>query len=138
LILGNVKETLKDFLEKNQPAPFAAIMNDLDFYSSTMDSFELFKAHESFLLPRMFLYFDDIIGGPLEMYGEYTGELLAIKEFNQQHEQMKIELNRNLTARLNEPWAHQIYHFHKFDHTQYTQYVGDQEQDAISQNLQLK
>lgn len=138
LVLGDVKETIHDFFETHQPAPFAAIMNDLDFYSSTMDSFELFKAHESFLLPRIFLYFDDIIGGPLEMYGEYTGELLAIKEFNQQHEQMKIELNRNLTARLNEPWAHQIYHFHKFDHSQYTQYVGNQEQDAISQNLQLK
>jgi hypothetical protein len=138
LILGNVKETIPDFFKEHQPAPFAAIMNDLDFYSSTMDSFELFKAHESFLLPRMFLYFDDIIGGPLEMYGQYTGELRAIEEFNQHHDQMKIELNRNLTARLNEPWAHQIYHFHKFDHSQYNQYVGNQEQDSISSALQLK
>lgn len=137
LILGNVKETIDEFFKKHQPAPFAAIMNDLDFYSSTIDSFELFKAHESFLLPRMFLYFDDIIGGPLEMYGQYTGELKAIEEFNQTHDTLKIEINRNLTARLNETWAHQIYHFHKFDHSQYNQYVGNQEQDSISSALQL-
>jgi hypothetical protein len=85
----------------------------------------------------MFLYFDDIIGGPLEMYGQYTGELKAIEEFNQTHNTLKIEINRNLTARLNETWAHQIYHFHKFDHSQYNQYVGNQEQDSIASALQL-
>jgi hypothetical protein len=138
LILGNVKETLKDFLETNQPAPFAAIMNDLDFYSSTIDSFEIFKAHENYLLPRMFLYFDDIIGGPLEMYGQYTGELCAIEEFNHTNDHLKIEINRNLIARSQETWAHQIYHFHKFDHSQYKQYVGNQEQTDIVKALKLK
>ena len=61
LKLGLVKETLPAFLQ-SKPAPVAFVSIDLDLYSSTMDAFELFKARDSLLLPRVLCYFDDIMG----------------------------------------------------------------------------
>ena len=60
LIIGDVKNTIKDFFVNNNPPPIGAILNDLDYYSSTKNSFEIFnQSEEKFFLPRIFCYFDD-------------------------------------------------------------------------------
>ena len=71
LVLGEICDTLPDFLKTHDPAPIGVIFNDTDYWSSTRDSFRLFdlaEAHPGNFLPRLFLYFDDIIGSEVEMY----------------------------------------------------------------------
>jgi hypothetical protein len=82
LVLGNLEETVEEFCDKYHPAPIGAIMFDLDYFSSTFNSFRLFEQDSKFFLPRIFCYFDDVIGTKLNLYNEYTGELGAIEEFN--------------------------------------------------------
>ena len=65
-----------------KPYPIAAIMNDLDYYSSTKNSFKLLNYNIEFFLPRVYCYFDDTVGSELEMYNEFTGQLAAIQDFN--------------------------------------------------------
>ena len=88
LILGLVDETLLEFV-KSRPSPVAFISFDLDYYSSTIQAFKLLEAEHELLLPRVYCYFDDIMGFT---YSEYTGERLAIAEFNASHNERKISL----------------------------------------------
>jgi len=41
LILGDVKNIIKDFFDENNPPPIGVIFNDLDYYSSTKNSLYL-------------------------------------------------------------------------------------------------
>lgn len=138
LILGDVKDTVKNFFERYNPPPIAAIFNDLDFYSSTINSFEIFKGDNKHFLPRIFCYFDDIVGSEYEMYNEFSGELLAINEFNKANDNKKICLNRNLLSLNSHSWRHQIYYFHNFNHQDYNKYIGEEEQKKIKSSIQLK
>ena len=138
LILGDVKDTIKKFFDDYNPAPIGVILNDLDYYSSTKDSFDIFNGPEERYLPRVFCYFDDIIGTENEMYNIYTGELLAIMEFNKKNEFKKIALNQNLIARSNESWRYQIYYYHNFLHSNYNTFIGKYEQENLNKELILK
>ena len=138
LILGDVKDTIKKFFDNYNPAPIGVILNDLDYYSSTKDSFDIFNAPDDRYLPRVFCYFDDIIGTENEMYNIYTGELHAIREFNKKNEFKKILLNQNLIAKSNESWRYQIYYYHNFLHPNYNTFIGRDEQVVINKELMLK
>ena len=46
------------------------------------------------------------------MFNEFTGELKAINIFNQNNDQKKICLNKNLVANSNDNWRYQIYYYH--------------------------
>lgn len=138
LILGDVKDTVKKFFDVYNPAPIGVILNDLDYYSSTKDSFDIFNGPDEKYLPRVFCYFDDIIGTENEMYNIYTGELLAIMEFNKKNEFKKITLNQNLIARSNESWRYQIYYYHNFLHSNYNTFIGKYEQENLNRELMLK
>ena len=85
LVIGNIKETGPSFFEKYSPAPIAVMFIDVDRYSSTVPILKLLNRECSYFLPRVYMYFDDL-------YAEYEfqGEQLAIKEFNQQNESIKI------------------------------------------------
>jgi hypothetical protein len=136
LIIGDVKSTIKDFFKENNPSPIGAIFNDLDYYSSTKDSFEIFKDNENYYLPRIFCYFDDVIGNEEEMYGEFTGELLAIKEFNNENKNKKIILNRNLISG-NFMYRYKIYHYHNFEHKDYNKFLFEDEQSKLLEGLKI-
>lgn len=138
LIIGDVKDTIKDFFKKYNPAPIGAILNDLDYYSSTINSFQIFNTTEDkFYLPRIFCYFDDIIGTEYEMYGVNNGQLLAIDEFNKNNIHLKINLNQNLLVK-NVPYKFQIYYFHKHNHRDYNKYLFGEEQNIMSKNLKIR
>src|SRR6185295_1256317 len=83
LVLGDIKETLPRFLQSKDSSPVGAVFCDVDLYSSTQASLKLFDADPRFYLPRVFCYFDDIIGSETELYNDYTGQRLAIREFNE-------------------------------------------------------
>jgi hypothetical protein len=131
LVLGDVSETVKTFFEEYKPAPIGAIMNDLDFYSSTKNSFKLLDGHENNFLPRVFCYFDDVTAREPHLYNDYTGERLAINEFNQEHSDIKFGLPYYLiTKEIVRQWYHHIWILHFFSHAKYNNFVH-------GENLQL-
>ena len=104
LVLGDVAETVKDFVARN-PAPIGAVMVDLDLYSSTAAALKMFQDPSVNCLPRVFFYLDDITGEPLQAYNEYTGELLAIREFNEASPQRKFaRLDLGARRRFRADW----------------------------------
>ena len=125
LILGDVEQTVQEFI-KEKPAPIGFISFDLDYYYSTVEALKLCDQDDSFFLPRVYCYLDDIIGDDFEIHSHFTGELLAIDEFNQRHEKRKIaKINAFRYKRmLWSPWVEQMYVFHIFDHPNYCSYVN--------------
>lgn len=139
LIIGDVKNTLKNFFKENNPAPIGAIFNDLDYYTSTKNSFEIFNGNDDYYLPRVFCYFDDIIGTESEMYGHHNGQLLAIDEFNSENQSKKIVLNQNLIAHQNNhSFRYQIYYYHNFKHKFYNKFIFEDKQSELSLSVNLK
>lgn len=129
LILGDVKETVKEFFEKQKPAPIAAVMFDLDYYSSTIDALKIFNASDEYFLPRIYCYFDDIIGTEQHLFCDYTGERLAIKEFNDISETKKFSPAYYLLGQpITEPWHHKIFIYHNFLHPRYNNFIADTNQ----------
>jgi hypothetical protein len=128
LVLGDVKETCSNFFEAYNAAPIGCILFDLDYYSSTRDAFRLFEAGEDHHLPRVFCYFDDIMGT-----NEFIGELRAIAEFNETHESMKIAKPYGLYALRMELWNEKIFTFHDFAHSQYNSDAGFDRNGTVQQ-----
>ncbi len=130
LVLGDIKDTSANFFGNYTPAPIGAIAYDLDLYSSTAAAMSMLGAAESHYLPRVFCYFDDTIGNDIALYSDYTGERLAINEFNQSHSDVKLGLPYHLLAsRVVEPWYHQIWICHFFKHSRYNDFVSDDNQE---------
>ncbi|MBO9436730.1 hypothetical protein J7394_21185 [Ruegeria sp. R13_0] len=141
IILGNIRDSIDGFLEEYSPPPIGAIFNDTDYWSSTRESFRLFDHCENrpeHFLPRQFMYFDDIIGTEIEMYGTYNGQLRAIEEFNSSQNNVKIQRNQNLLNKTQYKWRFQIYYAHLFLHSDYDKYIGGARQEAMQDLLKLK
>jgi hypothetical protein len=117
LFIGPIKETLLDYLKlKSDGSPIGFVSIDVDYYSSTKDVLELFKQKAQFFLPLTFIYFDDIF---MDNHNDKCGELLAIKEFNEENQLRNIKYHRFLeNKRLfkNSNWIKQIYYLHVLDH----------------------
>jgi hypothetical protein len=129
LIIGDVRDTPERFFNDHHAAPIAAVIHDLDYYSSTAAALRLFGTDDEHLLPRVFNYFDDIVGTNIELYNDYTGERLAIQEFNSQHERRKFSPAYHLLCKeVVEPWHHQIFILHLFEHNRYNDFVSDENQ----------
>ena len=125
LILGPVSETLGTFLSRPPvDAPVGMISFDLDYYSSTVDAFRIFELDRGAILPRVMCYMDDIIGAT-ECYSDFTGERLALSEFNQKHTDQKISPCYDFSGFAMERWQEQIMIYHDFSHPLYNNYVGD-------------
>jgi hypothetical protein len=129
LVLGDINKTAQNFFADYEPAPVAAIMHDFDFYSSTAAALQMFDAPEQYFLPRVFCYFDDTIGSEIELYNDYTGERLAINEFNEAHQNKKIAVPYQLLNRpIREVWHQQIFIYHDFGHSRYNDFVSHENQ----------
>ncbi len=125
LMLGPVAETLPTYA-KNPPidAPIGMISFDLDYYSSTVEAFKIFELPEAALLPRVMCYMDDIIG-TTECYSDFTGERLAIREFNEHNDSRKFSPCYDFELYGYERWQEKVMIYHDFGHARYTEYVGD-------------
>ena len=124
LVLGDIRETIDSFVDLHDPAPVGAAMYDMDFYSSTAAGLRLFDLDEKYRLPRVLLYFDDIVGNDISLYSDYTGERLAIAEFNDRHPMLKISPVYSLACRSSMQWHHEVFAAHDFTHPQYGQFVS--------------
>jgi hypothetical protein len=139
LVLGDVSRTVGTFIE-SKPSPVAFTSIDVDLYTSTLDVFKLFEADGSLLMPRVYCYFDDILG---ETFSEFTGERLAISEFNAVHPMRKISPIFGLRYFLPPPhnqeaWADQMFIAHLFDHQQYGHWEGSAKDVGGWTELQAK
>ncbi|MDE7203516.1 MAG: hypothetical protein K2O91_16850 [Lachnospiraceae bacterium] len=85
LIIGDIEETLKDFIEVFHPAPIGVIFVDVDQYAGTAAILSFLESDDNNFLPRMNIYFDD-----MSFETESRGEHRAILEFNQRNTNMKI------------------------------------------------
>lgn len=126
LILGDIAETGSAFMATTT-VPIGFLSFDLDYYSSTVSAMQsLLNEKPERYLPRVFCYFDDTIGPHEELHSEFTGELLAIREFNDTHEHRKIAKIHGLRYKLlplDEPWIDAMYVLHIFDHPRYNEYI---------------
>lgn len=94
LVLGDVKETVPQFVEHLQNAPVGFVSFDLDLYSSTMQALQIFTHPHKSMLKKVPLYFDDVME-PMVSH-RFAGELLAIDEFNERQTGVKIDLWRGI------------------------------------------
>ena len=120
LILGDVAETLPTVLDKLDPrVPIGFVSIDLDYYSSTKQALSsIGKISADKVLPHTLMYFDDLED---PSHNNYCGELLAINEFNQEHEYRKIEKHsflRGYRIFKNARWIDHMFTMHVLDHSQ--------------------
>jgi hypothetical protein len=128
LVMGDVKTSAGAWVAANrdrlQESPIGFISFDLDYWSSTMSAFELFRYEDvSHLLPRIVCWMDDIIYSI-----ESIGELQAISEFNAEEPGARaIGQVVGLRAGLpfDPPWAEQIFETHLFNHPRYNDLIED-------------
>lgn len=130
IILGNIEDTLKNFCKEYDPDPIGAILFDLDLYSSTKAAFQIFQVDSKYLLPRVRCYFDDILGNENTLTNEYTGERLAILEYNHLSDVKKMTPVHHLLAKtIRQKWFSKCFVHHTFDHPQYCQFIGKPNQE---------
>jgi hypothetical protein len=111
LIMGDVAKTVPRFMEKNH-IPIGFVAFDLDLYSSTRDALLVFSHPRRKMLRRAIAYFDDI---NFFIYHGFAGELLAIKEFNEQCSDVPLDRWRGIRhARVffEDSWLSQMYVAH--------------------------
>ncbi len=122
LVMGDIKDTSESFFKEYSPAPVGAMFIDVDYYNSTVPILKMLHEDDKYFLPRLNLFFDDISPDR-----EYLGELLAIKEFNNASENVKISPeyckekvylwgDRGSTATINDACT-----CHRFKHPLYTE-----------------
>ena len=120
LMIGPLQTTLPALLAAAL-APFAFISVDVDLYSSTVPVLGLLNQSPALLLPRIHCYFDDITGFS---YGEFNGERLAIREFNDVIALRKISPLFGLRHYVPESqrealWVEKMFMAHILDHPLY-------------------
>jgi hypothetical protein len=134
LVLGDIAETVPQWSPQGS---LGFISFDLDYYSSTMTAFRLFDAMANGQprprLPRVYSYFDDLLWPENACQNEYTGELRAIREFNEAHEFQKIcPVNMLRYMRVYpEAWNEQMYVMHDFKHPLYTKNLRSSGDDQL-------
>jgi hypothetical protein len=121
LILGDVGETLGGFLEKVK-YPVGFVSYDLDYYTSTKKALQMWDWPPEKRLPRVWCYVDDIRG-----LNEYIGALCAIREFNQEHSNMKLCAMHLMRYSQQCPavWHDHLYMLHDFQHPLYCKNIWE-------------
>jgi hypothetical protein len=128
LVLGDVRETVSAFITKREGPlkgrPIGFVSFDLDYWSSTVAAFDVFRGDPGICMPRVTCYFDNI---PLRI--QDVGELRAISDFNKEPHGRRIRQQHNLRAYLpfQPVWGDQIFECHLFDHQRYSQLLPNPE-----------
>ena len=117
LIIGSIADNMPAFFKKlDAAAPVGFVSIDVDYYSSARDCLMVFDGEPDFYLPIVPVYLDDIA-----VFGSnpWTGEWLAVNEFNARNDLRKIAPFNMLRARRifkNALWIDMMYACHIHDH----------------------
>jgi hypothetical protein len=117
LIIGDAKDTIPSFLDTvSVNAPIGFVSVDVDYYSSARDVLTVLTGDAQKYLPIVPVYLDDIA---IESCNPWTGELLAVNEFNREQQYRKIApftLLRSRRIFKNTQWIDRMYAGHIHDH----------------------
>ena len=102
LIIGDIKDTLDPFMETMSPeAPLGFVSVDVDLYSAAVSSLRVFEGDPELYNPAVPVYLDDI---STYFGNRWCGELAAVHEFNDAHEERKIDIDDTLPG--HRPYKH--------------------------------
>jgi hypothetical protein len=118
LIVGELAATVPEFVKTRltTQAPLGYIAVDVDYYSSTLDALKVFDGPPQCYLPLVNVYLDDI---NFESHNPFAGELLAVHEFNEQHQLRKIcryEFLECYRIFRHAEWLKHMFTLHVMDH----------------------
>jgi hypothetical protein len=117
LILGDIQETLPPFMAGlSASSPVGFVIIDVDYYCSAKECLNVFLGAPDNYLPWTLVYLDDI---GFESSNPWAGELLAVREFNEENEMRKIHLFEGLRHKRlfkHTSWIDQVYLLHVLDH----------------------
>jgi hypothetical protein len=116
LIIGDIAETVPEFLTETSTAPIGFVAIDVDYYSSTKSCLKVFDSVPGKYLPLVVVYLDDIGS---DACSPWSGELLAVNEFNDANAIRKIApftLLRSKRVFKNAQWIERTYVAHIHDH----------------------
>lgn len=121
LIIGDVRDSVRDFFAREKPAPLGAVIFDLDLYSSTTAALKILDTAPEHTLPRLRCYFDDMYGYDDTLFNDCTGVRLAIDEFNRNHQANAVRLSpsNSFFGAIPQYWHFQMYVCHYFTHPGY-------------------
>lgn len=132
LVIGEIRTTLMTFLRQStRQSPIAFVSIDVDYYSSTREAFRVFDGDPSLYLPRVQIYLDDLED---MAHNSWCGELLAVNEFNSQHEMRKIERHtflRGYRIFKNARWIDHMFQLHVLDHPVRSAVTAKQGSDPV-------
>ncbi len=118
IFFGDIKDTFKIFIKSNPPK-IAAFFCDLDYYTSTSSFLNQIPENENFFCPRVYCYFDDVFSNHHHI-NEHNGELLAIKEFNNNNNDIKIGKSLSSSSDFRFPLGNdKLFIMHNFIHKDY-------------------
>ena len=86
--MGNVSQTVPKFVRRGEYPPIGFVAIDLDLYSSTRDALKILSISERKMLLHVPIYLDDI---DFFSSHKFAGELLAVREFNENSSSVKID-----------------------------------------------
>lgn len=115
VIYGDIADTVRPFMESLE-GTIGFVSVDVDYYWSSVESLKALSGAPDKYLPMTPLYFDDIRH---DINNPWCGELLAIAEFNAQHEMRKISpfnFLRHSRIKKKAPWIDQLYVLNVLDH----------------------
>jgi hypothetical protein len=107
LIIGDIADTVTSVRDELLAHPLGFLAIDVDYYTSTLSCLKLLDLQAECYLPAVPAYFDD-----LEVFitnSDWSGEPLAIAEFNATRTERKLQRNRE--SRIN-----RFYTAHVLDH----------------------
>lgn len=117
LIIGDVAQTIPTFVGAlSAEAPLGFVAVDVDYYSAAKAALPILLGHPSSYLPLVPVYLDDI---GVDGSNPWTGELLAVNEFNAENEARKIApftLLRSRRIFKNTQWIDRMFAAHVHDH----------------------
>lgn len=117
LIIGDIANTVPEFLGSlNGEAPVGFVAVDVDYYSSARKALAVLSGAPNLYLPIVPVYLDDI---GVDGSNPWTGELLAVDEFNRGNRFRKIApftLLRSRRIFKNAQWIDRMFAAHIHDH----------------------
>ena len=117
LVIGDVRQTIPAFVNKLSPeAPLGFVSVDVDYYASAKAALPILAGDPRAYLPLVPVYLDDI---GVDGSNPWTGELLAVNEFNAELAHRKIApftLLRSRRIFKNTQWIDRMFAAHIHDH----------------------
>ena len=142
LVIGDIGDTVPEFIGSFEGAPIGFCVFDLDYYTSTRDALRIFTGGSATRLPRVIAYFDDVFGiSDLSIYCDRVGPVAAIKDFNSSLQidglLAPIEKLRNNRA-IPDEWNDRVYAFHDFEHPLYNKVINPYSAEVGTRCLSLR